>query len=230
MYFLMIIFHSQPQLAYNITDLVDKNQRLNEEVDNTNKALDNNKKLESTCEATKQEKLKEAAMVEEWRKKFSLFEEQLKITENRLATITTFKDNHIMYVEGGNLELHGEVVKLKKDCNDQLLLGFQLIKEALKEVEPTFALERLKMILLVDLYVRVLAAVSVESPPQVEAKVQQALTSIVSSPPQEGPESSSIEAMAEVDRGAPEETLVQGETLAPKKKPSTTSPTDTPKA
>ena len=45
------------QLAYNIIDLVDKNQKLNEEVDNINKALnealDNNKKLKSACEVGK---------------------------------------------------------------------------------------------------------------------------------------------------------------------------------
>lgn len=53
----MIILYPWTQLAYNIADLVDKNQKLNEEVDNANKALnkalDDNKKLKSTCKAAK---------------------------------------------------------------------------------------------------------------------------------------------------------------------------------
>ena len=61
-------------MAYNITDLVDKNQRLNAEVDNTNKAfneaLDHHKKLESACEALKQDKLNAIVLAEEWKNRF----------------------------------------------------------------------------------------------------------------------------------------------------------------
>ena len=78
----MVIFLLWLQLVYNITDLVDKNQRLNAEVDNTNKAfneaLDHHEKLESACEARKWDKLKKAALAEEWKNTFLFSREAIE--------------------------------------------------------------------------------------------------------------------------------------------------------
>ena len=164
------------QLAYNITDLVDKNQKLNAEVNNTNKALnealDHHKKLESSCEALRQDKLTVAALAEEWKSRFHFSEEQLKVTTSRLASVTVAKDSQLSSVEEECRKLRQEIIEVEKERDDRLLLGFQLMKEALKEVEPTFSLERLDTVSLPDLFPRALAAISAESPAPAASEAQ----------------------------------------------------------
>ena len=69
-----------------------------------------------------------------------------------------------MVLEEENIALRGEVAKLKKDHNDKLLLDVQLMKEALKEVEPTFALERLEAASLAALYPKSIGCYLYRSP------------------------------------------------------------------
>ncbi|KAF3457446.1 hypothetical protein FNV43_RR02104 [Rhamnella rubrinervis] len=143
--------NSSLKLTYSIFDVVEKNRKLNMEVDNTNKALndslDTNKKLEANSKMFKRRKLPSLSIMK------NKLEKKLEVTER-------------------------EVQELRSDYKNQLVIGFELMKAAFKTVEPKFVLKRLDKANLESLYPVVLAKVSGVSPPKIslEARPEEDVT------------------------------------------------------
>ncbi|KAF3438874.1 hypothetical protein FNV43_RR17149 [Rhamnella rubrinervis] len=131
-------------LAYSILDVVEMNRKLNVEMDNTNKALNDFLDTNNKLEAKYQNK---AAVIAD-------HEEPTHELEKKLGAAKK------------------EIQELKNDYENQLIIGFGLMKEALEVVEPSFVVERSNKVNLESLYLAIMAKVSGASPPNTTIKVQ----------------------------------------------------------
>ena len=120
---------------------------------------------------------------------------------SRLAFVTVTKDNQIQSAKEECRKLRQEVAKVERERDDRLLLGFQLMKEALKEVDLTFALERLDTVSLPDLFPRALAAISAESPAPAGPEAQPPADPVALASSQVDPAAGSSVAAVESDKG-----------------------------
>ncbi|KAF3454109.1 hypothetical protein FNV43_RR04556 [Rhamnella rubrinervis] len=136
---------SSLKLAYSILDVVEKNIKLNVEVDNTNKAfndsLDTNKKFEAKYQKAKQDKGTAEAHEKDCLTTLNRSEKQLQIVQKEKASLIADHEKQAQELEKKLEVAEKEVREFRSDYKNQLVIEFEIMKATLKTVEPNFVLE-----------------------------------------------------------------------------------------